>query len=526
MKKIPRLADLGPGLRSFVLACFSLLGFVLLVVVLTTRCSTVFFAADRAGDTSPSLSQAASHPTRTPPDPAKSSPPGASSADRHVPATLFDLPATRDASTADCRFDNQHDVVQDGVALTAWHLSYLSWEYVDGALRPIRIRAFVARPKAGTARLPAVVQAHGLGGEAEPDSANVLAARLGMYALAFSGPGSGTTPDSTSEGRPSSFGSGYQMFDTRRDVRGSWFWAHTQAALRALTCLQTRSDVDGGRLGMTGFSAGAVASLLAAQVDDRVSAVVPLSGSLAWREAVRSEAAWEHGLLAQSHLTLASPEWDFLNRDLLDRMPTHAPPATKVFMINGSTDEFFPLTAHKKTLQALASHGGSPLNRTSIIGNYDHGCYRQLPPAEAEQVGLRARLQAEGGQRAWFRHYLAADPLYPSIPKAPQVSTFKRGGKTVFAAVVDKGSGLDLHEVRLWWSSDRSYHYDNLLMTKKSATRYEKETTVTPDAATIYFVDAQYQTREQPTPHAFSLSSEPVIPADLIPHIRVSGACQ
>jgi len=63
-------------------------------------------------------------------------------------------------------------------------------------------------------------------------------------------------------------------------------------------------------------------------------------------------------------------------------------------------------------------------------------------------------------------------------------------------------------------------------MTKKSATRYEKETTITPDAATIYFVDAQYQTREQPTPHAFSISSEPVIPADLIPHIRVSGACQ
>lgn len=526
MKKIPRLADLGPGLRSFALASFSLLGFVLLVVVLTTRCSTVFFASERAGDTSPAISQAASRPERTPPDPAKSSPPGASSADRIVPAALFDLPATRDASTADCRFESQHDVVQDGVALTAWHLSYLSWEYVDGALRPIRIRAFVARPKVGTARLPAVVQAHGLGGEAEPDSANVLAARLGMYALAFSGPGSGTTPDSTSEGRPSSFGSGYQMFDTRRDVRGSWFWAHTQAALRALTCLQTRSDVDGGRLGMTGFSAGAVASLLAAQVDDRVSAVVPLSGSLAWREAVRSEAAWEHGLLAQSHLTLSSPEWDFLNRDLLDRMPTHAPPATKVFMINGSTDEFFPLTAHKKTLQALASHGGSPLNRTSIIGNYDHGCYRQLPPAEAEQVGLRARLQAEGGQRAWFRHYLAADPLYPGIPKAPQVSTFKRGGKTVFAAVIDKGSGLDLHEVRLWWSSDRSYHYDNLLMTKKSATRYEKETTVTPDAATIYFVDAQYQTREQPTPHAFSLSSEPVIPAALVPHIRVSGVCQ
>jgi hypothetical protein len=174
LKKIPRLADLGPGLRSFALACFSLLGFVLLVVVLTTRCSTVFFASDRAGDTSPAISQAASHPERTPKEPSKSAPSGASSADRIVPAALFDLPATRDASTADCRFENQHDVVQDGVALTAWHLSYLSWEYVDGALRPIRIRAFVARPKVGTARLPAVVQAHGLGGEAEPDSANVL----------------------------------------------------------------------------------------------------------------------------------------------------------------------------------------------------------------------------------------------------------------------------------------------------------------------------------------------------------------
>lgn len=444
------------------------------------------------------------------------------------PTPLFDLAAIRDPSTADCRFEGARDVVKSGVALRVFSLSYLSWESIDGSLQPIRIRAFAARPQAATGRLPAVVQAHGLGGFAEEGHATSLAARLGMFAVAYSGPGSGTVADNTSEGRPPGYGSGYRMFDTQKapdGVRGSWFWAHATAGLRALTCLEARSDVDASRLGMTGFSAGAVATLLGAGADDRIRAAVPLSGVLAWDEAVRSPAAWQHALLSQAGLDTTRAEWLSLTQELVDPTKALASSRARILLVNGTTDEFFPLAAHVRTAQALAAAPAGADARSSFIGNFDHGCYKLTGGESASVIEQRAALRADGGQVAWFRHHLAGDPAYPAIPRTPSLAATSLGLLTNFAASVDVPRGLSIEEVRVWWSGDDAFSFASFTLDRSSATSYKKLVPLPLTATTIYFVDVQYRTADWLQPGRFSLSSAPVLAPGRAPRIRGISTC-
>ena len=444
-----------------------------------------------------------------------------------TPGPVFDLGSIRDARSADCRFEGERTLIKNGVALRVWNVSYLSWEWrdkegaLDAGLRPIRIRAFAARPQAGS-RLPAIVQAHGLGGFADENAATSSAARLGLFVLAYTGPGGGNKPDNTSEGKPASDGSGRRMFDTLPDVRGSWFWGHTTAALRGLTCLATRSDVDDGKLGMTGMSAGAVATLLASGVDDRIKAAVPLSGMLAWDEAVRSPNAWQHTLLTGAGLSTASPEWQVLMSQLIDPKRALAGTRAALLLINGSSDEFFPLTAQRAT--ALGLPAGSSL-RYSLIGNFDHGCYKLSGGESASTIEARAVLHVEGGQRAFFRHHLLSDAAYPAIPRAPQVLATAVGAATYVVAQVDRPAGYDIDEVRLWWSSDGAYLFSSQTLSGGSSGRYEKLVPLPLASASVYYVDVQYRTRSLLFPQRFAISSDPFVQSGLVPRIRAINTC-
>lgn len=439
---------------------------------------------------------------------------------------LFDLATIRDASSADCRFEGEHTVSKGGVLLRAWSVSYLSWEWRDkegsmpAGLRPIRIRAFAARP-ATAARLPAIVQAHGLGGFADENAAVSTAARLGLFVLAYTGPGGGNRPDNTSEGKPASDGSGYRMFDTLADVRGSWFWGHTTAALRGLTCLAARSDVIADKLGMTGFSAGGVATFLASGADSRIKAAVPLSGVLAWDEATRSPNAWQHALLTGAGLSTASVEWTTLQNDLIAPTRALAGTSAAMFVVNGSSDEFFPLNAHRATLAGLPS---AIQVRSSLVANFDHGCYKLSGGESASTIEARAALRAEGGQRAFFRHHLLADPAYPTIPRAPGVLARAVGTATYVAAQVDRPAGLEIDEVRLYWSSDSAYLFVNQKLDPTSPGVYEKLVPLPLSAASAYFVDVQYRTRGL-FAQRFAVSSEPVLAAGFVPRIRSISTC-
>lgn len=428
-----------------------------------------------------------------------------------APPPLFDLAQIGDAASAKCTFSNQHTVVKDGVVLTAWDLSYQSWESIDGVLKPIQIKAFAARP--GSAQiLPGVVQAHGLGGYAQESHATGTAALLGMFVIAFTGPGGGTDATNTSEGEPSGFNKGYRMFDVIKDIRGTWFWGHATAAMRAVTCLATRPDIDQSHLGMTGFSAGGVVTLLAAGHDPRLGAAVPLSGTLAWASAVEAPKAWQHVLLQKAGLSVTSPEWLKLQAELIDPVPALQACQAKVFMINGSSDEFFPLTAHNATYAAIPSND----KRTAIVGNFDHGCYEAGLAESKQTVADRASLYATGGQRAWFRHWFGTDANYAYMPAPPVVTVTVQGGLSLVAAQVDTGgSKLGIDEVRVWGSNSSDLIWASNKLDCKGGV-CSKLVPLPLDATTSWYVDVIYKTGGL-LPEKFAVSSLPVLAQNLVP---------
>jgi cephalosporin-C deacetylase-like acetyl esterase len=438
---------------------------------------------------------------------------------------LFDQAAIRDASTAQCTFTNQRMALKDATLLDVWDVSYVSWEAVDGVLQPVTIRGFFARPS-GTSTLPGVIHAHGLGGCTREEGATGPAALLGMAVLAYTGPGGGSGVEgcAVSEGLPAGSDNGYHLFDTLPDVRGTWFWGHPVAAMRGLTCLTTRPDVDASRLGMTGFSAGGVATLVVSGADDRVKAAVPLSACGRWDLAVQSPDAWQNDLLQAAGLSAASPEWATLLA-WLDPAVVVAATKTPVLMVNGTSDEFFPLNAHVPTLNAITG----ATTRTSLAANFDHGCYALTGGESADTIAERADLRARGGQRMWLRHWLTSDASFAYVPAAPVVVVQAQGGGVLVTATVDGGgSALQVEEVRFWWSTDDAFLWGSNELDKGTgvfAGVWWALLPVPPAPNLVTYVDVQYKTKALLAPDRFSISSVPALPAGFVPHLRAQDSC-
>ncbi len=429
------------------------------------------------------------------------------------PPPLFDLETIADAESADCRFDRPRQTLREGVLLDVWDLSYISWELGEGGLEPIRMRGFAARP-AGQTGLPGVVQAHGLGGFSEAGHATGLAARLGMFVVAYTGPGGGTEPGNSSEGLPAGHDDGRRMFDTVPDVRGSWFWAHALAAMRALTCVADHPGVDADRLGMTGFSAGGVATLIAAGVDRRIRVAVPLSGTGAWDEAVRSPDAWQHGLLTTAGLSVDGPRWRALIEQL-DPARLIEDTTAAVLMVNGTTDEFFPLNAHLATYDAIPG-----AKRTALAGNFDHGCYALTGVEAAANIETRADTRAAGGQRLFFRHHFGADPNYRDLPATPTLRLDVAGAVALATAEIgEAGRGQRVQNVHYWWSSDAAFVFGNVELHPEGDVW--RAPVPAPLPGTVYYVDVEYSAGRD----RFALSSRPHLPPGFVPHIRSQGDC-
>lgn len=433
------------------------------------------------------------------------------------PEPVWNLAQIRDASTADCTFGPARTVFDDGVTLEVRNASYLSWESIDGTLVPIRIRGYLARPAVIDGRRPGIVLAHGLGGAAMESQATGLAALTGAVVIAYTGPGGGTVPENTSEGRASGYDNGLRMFDTIPDVRGAWFWGHAVAAMRAITCLERRDDVDASKIGMTGYSAGAVATLTVAGVDERLVAAVPLSGTLAWDVATSSPSAWQHALLSQAGLDITSPRWSEL-MELLAPGELLANTDAAVLMVNGTTDEFFPVAAHVATLDALPAS-----RRTSLVGNFDHGCYAISGGESASTIESRADLRARGGQRMWFGHHFGTDARFANLPAAPTMTLTQNGPALVIEAQVDEPSGQRVVEVVVWWSFDDGLIWANAALDRQSAGRYGLIAAVTPPANALAFVDVLYEAGTFGP--RYSISSAPTIPAGHVPRIRAIDTC-
>ncbi len=435
-------------------------------------------------------------------------------------APLFDHEMIQDAATANCTFSGHHTTLKDGVLVDVWHVTYTSWQVVGDTLDPILIQGYAARPTLASGGIPGIIKAHGLGGYAKESHATGTAALLGMFVLAYTGPGGGTEAANSSEGLPSTYDSGYRMFDVLTDLRGTWFWGHTMAAMRGLTCLANHPDVDADRLGVTGYSAGGVVSNLVSGVDPRVVAGVPLSGVLAWNVATESPHAWQHDLLNEAGLDISSPEWLKL-MELVDPESVYGDDSAATMIANGSSDEFFPLTAHMATYNAI-----STTRRMSLSANFDHGCFLLTGGESPETIEARAELRAKGAQLLWFHHHFGSDDRFAYLPLSPTFTATPMGPATAVTALVDGSSpDLEVEEVKVWWSNDDAFLFGSVTLKEQGGGVYGELALFPTQGNSVLFVDVQYKTKEWIAPLRFSLSSMPQIPEGFVPHIRDVNSC-
>lgn len=436
---------------------------------------------------------------------------------------LFDMALVQDPSTLDCRFENRRTATRGLGRFDLWDVSFVSYEVNEGVLTPIRLRGFAARPAGAARGIPGVVNVHGLGGHATESMATGPAQLLGYFTLAATGPGGGSDdPRTQSEGRPSGWDGGYRIFDVVTDPRGSWLWAHAIGAMRALGCLSTHADVDTTRLGMTGFSGGGIATLISVSVDDRIRAAVPLSGTGGWPESAVAPASWFHALLTAAELDTSSPEWAQLTASI---DPAVLVPLARapVMLVNGSTDEFFPLASHLRTYAAI---NPAVAKRTSIAANFDHGCYSLTGGESAGTIEARATLRAEGAQRLWFHHHFGTDPNYSYLPAEPRAGVGDVGGFTLVTVEADPGgANLRIDAVRIWASVDGALTFWGADLSVGADGRGAQVLAVPYNPAALWFVDVEYRTRAVVAPERFSLSTAPSIPPGHVPAPRGITTC-
>lgn len=437
------------------------------------------------------------------------------------PLDLYDMAQLADPSTLDVDVLATRTVVSGLRTVEVSAVRYTSFEANSCSLDPIRVEAYLAVPTSGVpgGALPGLVVAHGLGGWAEEGNATGPAGDFGVVTLAFSGPGQGS-----SEGTGSTPD---RIFDTVPDPRGSWLWGHSVAAIRGVTLLEATPGVDVSRLGMTGYSGGAVATEMAIGVDHRIAAAAPISatGHMDLAIAATPVPGWQLDILQSMTppRDAASPEWDSFVRyvDPKNFLP-HATADT--LLVNGAADEFFPIHSTVASFQDLEAAGVDP--RLLVIENWDHGWFA-LYDADGPTADI------EDAMAFWIGHALGLDPGLAERPPEPRVDAlipwicydptywWITWNCAAMQVSLEAPTGYDVAAVRFHFSVDGSLAYFTTELSESGGVWTGVEPlldgTVWNSSNLAYF--AEVELRDGLLGPSFKVTSVPSLPPGFVPNI-------
>lgn len=169
------------------------------------------------------------------------------------------------------------------------YLSIASERKADETIE--RVPRLIVRPGKPAGKLPAVIVLHGTGGNKESQRGVMLElVRRGMMGVAL---------DARYHGERSGGAGGSEAYVAA--ITGAWrtpagkpqehpFYYDTCWDIwRTVDYLQTRSDIDGDRLGIIGFSMGGIQTWLAAAVDTRLKVAVPAIAVQSFRWSLENE---------------------------------------------------------------------------------------------------------------------------------------------------------------------------------------------------------------------------------------------
>jgi dienelactone hydrolase len=167
--------------------------------------------------------------------------------------------------------------------LVTEHLTFASEKHPDG--KEERVPVLIVRPEKVEGKLPAVIALHGTGGNKEGQKGLLTElAKRGIIGVAIDARYHGE------RGGGKKGAAAYNEAITRawheRDPKKQehpFYYDTCWDLWKTVDYLKTRSDIDGDRLGMIGFSMGGIETWLAASVDERVKVIVPAIGVQSFR---------------------------------------------------------------------------------------------------------------------------------------------------------------------------------------------------------------------------------------------------
>jgi dienelactone hydrolase len=233
-----------------------------------------------------------------------------------------------------------------------------------------------SKPTTEGRRFPGIVLIHGGGGTAFKEWVE-LWARRGYAAIAMDLAGSRPSADDPRQvtrlergGPPQDDAAKFESIRTD-DVTDDWPYHAVANVIRAHSLLRSFPEVDADRTAATGISWGGYVCCLAASLDERFKAAVPVYGC---------------GFLHENSVWL--PQFAKLGPALTKKWAELYDPSsylprcrTPLFFVNGTNDFAYPLDSYAKTLRAA----GPAMDRVRIEVDMPHGHDPGWAPAE---IGL------------------------------------------------------------------------------------------------------------------------------------------
>lgn len=215
---------------------------------------------------------------------------------------------------------------------------YYQGEPYEG--HPTRVFAYYARPE-GKAQVPGMVLVHGGGGKAFREWAELWADR-GYAAIAMDLAGRGPDGQRLPDGGPDQ-DDARKFGDIARGVKVAWPYHAVAAVIRAHSLLRSLPDVDTRRTGITGISWGGYLTCIAAGLDDRFQAAVPVYGcgflheNSVWLDAFKAMTEADRKLWVEQ----------------FDPSRYLAGAAMPVLFVNGTNDFAYPLDSYQKSYRLV-----------------------------------------------------------------------------------------------------------------------------------------------------------------------------
>ncbi len=380
----------------------------------------------------------------------------------------------------------------EGVTLDLREFSYLSHEW-NG--EEIRIAGHLAVPRSDV-ELPAMVLVtDGMGG------AKRMAAAENVVALAIDRVGEG---DSTG---PKDDYKNWLDIDEGTDIRNSWMHHYVMSAMRAITYLTGLEGVRPDAIGVSGTSRGGVCSLLTSAVDERVALAIPIAAT---GDIARTE-TYPDNWIASIFLALGGKTNDspaFL------RFARHYDPAAYVgrfnglvWIINGTQDEFFPITS---TVALMAGEGPT---RLEAAYDADHGYYGNDQGLFDSYLNTGIGPRLAGCASKAIRTVLHRDGM---LPATPTLKVSVDGAMLSGRALID-GSD-EVVAAQMIYSVDAAYTFSRTPMDRAEADDLQWTATAELEGGTSLaaFVEAEYRDDGG----TYYLTSVPHLSEGFAPRIR------